>query len=221
MTPYYDRDGITIYNARCEDVLPSIDPDEVSLVLTDPPYGINVETDYSKLASGKSFGNTYAKVAGDDEPFDPTFLVPFGRLFLFGANHYHHRLPDGGAWFVWDKVTRNGIEVRTADGEFAWHNAGGKNCVIRRHMWSGAFRDSERGFTVHPTQKPVALMRWIIDRWTKPGDLVLDPYMGSGPVAQACHELGRRYVGIELVEDYCAVAVTRLRQQTLDFGGAA
>ena len=215
MVPYFDRDGITIWHADCRDVLPSIHPSSVDLLLTDPPYGIDVETDYAKLASGKSFGNAYAKVAGDDEPFDPAALIPFGRLFLFGANHYHHRLPEGGSWFVWDKVTRNGITVRTADGELAWHNAGGKNCVIHRHMWSGAFRDSERGFLAHPTQKPVALMRFILDQWTKPGDLVLDPYMGSGPVAQACHELGRRYIGIELVEDYCRVAVSRLAQQTL------
>ena len=220
MTPYYDRDGITIFHARCEDVLPSIDPATVDLLLTDPPYGINLDTDYSKLRDAGFVGPDYGrKVAGDDEPFDPTFLAPFGRLFLFGANHYHHRLPEGGSWFVWDKVTRNDVTVRQADGELAWTNAGGKNCVIRRHMWSGAFRESERGFTVHPTQKPVALMRWIVDRWTDRGDLVVDPYMGSGPVAQACHELGRRYIGIEVVEDYCAVAVSRLRQQTLDLDG--
>jgi len=64
-------------------------------------------------------------------------------------------------------------------------------------------------------------MRWIIDRWTEPGDLVLDPYMGSGPVAQACADLGRRYIGVELVEEYCAVAVKRLSQQTLDLTGGA
>ena len=56
---------------------------------------------------------------------------------------------------------------------------------------------------------------------TLPVDLVLDPYMGSGPVAQACSDLGRRYIGIELVEEYCRVALSRLKQQTLDFGGAA
>lgn len=216
MKPYFDRDGITIYNARCEDVLPDVDPAGVDLVLTDPPYGINLDTDYSKMSDPKHTSTAWARrVDGDAEPFDPAALVPFGRMFLFGANHYHHRLPEGGSWFVWDKVTRNDVKVRQADGELAWTNAGGKNCVVYRHMWSGAFRETERGFTVHPTQKPTALMRWIIDRWTKPGDLILDPYMGSGPIAQACHELGRRYIGIELVEDYCSIAVGRLAQQTL------
>ena len=224
MTPYYADDLITIYHARCEDVLPSIDPDTVDLLLTDPPYGIDLDTDYSHFRDKRiaDVGPEYGRrVAGDEVQFDPAALLGFGRVFLFGANHYHHRLPEGGSWFVWDKVTRNGVKVRQADAELAWHNAGGKNCVVHRHMWVGAFRDSERNTAHHPTQKPAALMRWIIDRWTKPGDLVLDPYMGSGPIAQACHELGRRYIGIELVEDYCRIAVSRLSQQTFDFGGIA
>jgi DNA modification methylase len=74
----------------------------------------------------------------------------------------------------------------------------------------------ERGSQLHPTQKPVALMRWIVDRTTKPGDLVLDPYMGSGPVARACMDLGRRYIGIEIEERYCEAAARRLGQGVLD-----
>jgi DNA modification methylase len=106
-----------------------------------------------------------------------------------------------------------------ADAEMAWTNLT-QSVDVFHHLWLGAFRDSEprlRG--VHPTQKPTALMRWIVDRFTDPDDLVLDPYMGSGPVAQACHELGRRYIGCEVVEDYCRVAVTRLRQGVLNFDG--
>jgi len=218
MTPYYEHDGITIYHARCEDVLPSIDPADVSLVLTDPPYGMNLKTDYGERGRGKwAVAKDYPPVAGDDEPFDPAPLLLFRRCVLFGANWYGSRLPDSGSWLVWNRET-GGADA--ADAELAWTNLGGTVRMFT-HRWNGALRESERGFSVHPTQKPAALMRWIIDRWTKPGDLVLDPYMGSGPVAQACHELGRRYIGVELVEEYCAVAVTRLRQQTFDFDGAA
>jgi site-specific DNA-methyltransferase (adenine-specific) len=59
-------------------------------------------------------------------------------------------------------------------------------------------------------------MRWILERWTEPGDLIFDPYMGSGPVAEACRDLGRRYIGCEIVEDYCRAAVGRLAQGTLE-----
>ena len=219
MTPYFDRDGITIYHARCEDVLPDIDPATVDLLLTDPPYGINLDTDNRGLTRG---GRSHAPVAGDSQRFDPSGLLLFGTCVLFGANLYAHSLPERGSWLVWDRDIVSGFAHRS-QAELAWTNAFNGGVRLCRVPWDGNHRVRLEPATafVHPTQKPVALMRWIIDRWTKPGDLVFDPYMGSGPVAQACHELGRRYIGIELVEDYCAVAVTRLRQGTLDFGGAA
>ena len=209
MTPYYDRDGITIWHARCEDILPSIDPATVDLLLTDPPYGIDYQP-----GRGKRLALEWDAVEGDSVPFDPRHLLAFRRAVLWGANNYTDHLPRGG-WLWWDKRILNGTKGSNSDGELAWTNL---ITGVRgfRHLWVGGYRASEYGFHVHPTQKPAALMRWIVDRWTKPGDLVLDPYMGSGPVAQACHELGRRYVGIELVEDYCRVAVSRLAQQTLD-----
>ena len=215
MTPYYADDLVTIYNARCEDVLPSIDPADVDLLLTDPPYGIDLDTDYSGLNGSH---RTYERVSGDDAPFDPAPLLAYGRCVLWGANHYASRLPDSPSWISWDK---RGDQKPTmfADVELAWTNLGGP--AIRYRHWWGVNRASERGFHAHPTQKPVALMRWIVEKWTEPGDLVLDPYMGSGPVAQACHELGRRYIGVELVEDYCRIAVSRLSQQTFDFGGVS
>ena len=209
MTPYYTDDLVTIYNADCRDVLPSIDPATVDLLLTDPPYGMHLDTDNTSRG-----GRAYDRVHGDDEPFDPAPLLRYGRCVLWGANYYASRLPDSGVWLAWDK--REGVlENTNADFEVAWTNLPGPSRLYA-HRWAGFLRASERGVVLHPTQKPVALMRWIVDRWTEPGDLVLDPYMGSGPVAQACHELRRRYIGVELVEEYCRVAVSRLRQQTLD-----
>ena len=208
-TPYYDRDGITIWHADCRDILPSIDPASVDLLLTDPPYGIDLK--FYEIA--KTTIRT-EPIAGDDVPFDPAHLLAFGRCVLFGANHYAERLPASKGWIVWDKVTRNDVGCVLSDAELAWSNV--SNYVrVYRHMWTGAFRDSERGLSVHPTQKPVALMAWILNRWTKPGDLILDPYMGSGPVARAAQLLGRRYIGIELVEDYCRAAVNRLAQPSM------
>ena len=218
MKPYYGRDGITIYHARCEDVLPSIDPATVGLLLTDPPYGIGLNANYSSRTGGKraDLRKTHANVHGDDKPFNPAALLAFRRSVLFGANYYADKLPPTGSWLVWNRVSHS----NGADAELAWTNLGGTVRMFT-HAWDGFARSSENSFHVHPTQKPVALMRWIVGRWTEPGDLVLDPFMGSGPIAQACHELGRRYVGIELVEEYCAVAVSRLSQQTLDLTGGA
>ena len=88
---------------------------------------------------------------------------------------------------------------------------------VYNHPWHGMLRASERGVKrSHPTQKPVALMRWCLQRARlAPGALVYDPYMGSGPVAQACKELGYRYIGVELVEAYAEIAARRLSQEVM------
>lgn len=219
MTPYYDEDGITIYHGDCADVVPLVEPSTVALLVTDPPYGIRLSTSYGSAGRGVKGGlnkkwaampNDYPPVHGDDWPFEPEPLLRFPRLVLFGANNYANRLPPSSSWIVWNRQTT----TDAADAELAWTNLGGTVRMFS-HLWDGYRRSSEVGFHVHPTQKPVALFKWILNRWTQPGDLILDPYMGSGPIAQACHEMGRRYIGVEIVEEYCKVAVNRLAQGVL------
>lgn len=208
--PYCADDLVTIYHADCADILPTIDPADVALVLTDPPYGIDLDTDYAGRMHRSGSSRWDERVANDADPFDPRHLIAtFDRLVLFGANYYVDTLPLG-SWIVWHK---RDVAPVLSDCEMAWHNCGGK-----RVSYFGPFISRDRP-RIHPTQKPVDLMRWIVGAFTDPGDLVLDPYMGSGPVARACADLGRRYIGIELVEDYCAAAVGRLGQQALDLTG--
>ncbi len=220
-TPYYHDEaaGITIYHGRCEDVLPTLDT--VDLVLTDPPYGIAMDTKNSdRWAEGAAKWdkrNNWEPVAGDSEPFDPNSLLRFKRLVLFGANHYASKLPDSGGWIVWDKRGDMQVESTLSEAELAWTNLG-SGVRVYRHKWFGLVRDSEIGDHLHPTQKPVTLMTWILLKWSKPGDLILDPYMGSGPIAKACHITGRRYIGIETELKYVERAVQRLSQQVLALG---
>lgn len=237
LEPYYSDGRVTVYNADCRELLPAIATDDVALVLTDPPYGIKLDAAYGarRPNAGGYVGaaggyvkasRDHPQVYGDDEPYDPALLMRFPRLVLFGANHFADKLPASGAWLVWDKLDGLTTEKREqgfndgADAELAWTNLGG-TVRMYRHMWNGLLRKSEIGEHLHPTQKPVAMMRWILQRWTQPGDLILDPYMGSGPVARACADLGRRYVGIEVSEHYCRVAVERLAQQSFDLEQAA
>lgn len=189
--------------------------DGADLVLTDPPYGVAEQT--NRAGKGRAIlapCHDFPPVHGDNEPFDPLHLLGFGRLVLFGANYYAPRLPESPSWIVWDK--RDGLTSNdNADCELAWSNLGGPARVFR-HRWNGMIKASERDQRrVHPTQKPVALMEWIIVRATKQGDLVLDPYMGSGPVLQAAKNLGRKAIGIEVEERYCEVAAKRLAQEVL------
>ena len=228
--PYYHDEaaGITIYCARCEDVLPAVESASVGLLLTDPPYGMAMDTDYAarfkgtsewNRIKGKYRGKSYLSVTGDDAPFDPAPLLRFPRLMLFGADHYADKLPASRGWIVWDKREELGSNM-LSDAELAWTNIRTPTRIFR-HKWLGYMRASEVGKHLHPTQKPEALMRWIVLAWTKPGDLVLDPYMGSGPIARACHITGRRYIGIEIEERYCEIAVRRLQQSVLPLGDAA
>jgi len=110
------------------------------------------------------------------------------------------------------------VSTFMSDAELAWHNLG-CGVDVYHHLWLGVHRDSEAGQKglrgVHPTQTPVALIRWIIDKWTDPDDLIFDPYMGSGPVARACADLGRRYIGVEIVEEYVNAAINRMGQMAM------
>jgi DNA modification methylase len=235
VTPYYDHGGITIYHGDCRDVLPSLDA-QPDLVLTDPPYGVGERTDRRSKGRGTNpnrtqstltnarkawtTSNDFPAVHGDDEPFDPIHLLGFKRLVLWGANNFADRLPPSPSWIVWDKL--DGLQGKrfvgvddNGDLEMAWTNLGGPPRLIP-HRWKGLLRASEAGErALHPTQKPVVLMSFILQWRTQPGDLVLDPYTGSGPVLRAAKDLGRRAMGVEIEERYCEIAANRLAQEVL------
>lgn len=219
MRPYYEQDGITIFHGDCREILPTLHAGVIDLVLTDPPYGIRY--DPSGKASSTSWGKkdnfTKAdKVVGDDRPFDPRHLLELpSLLILFGANHYADKLPPSASWIVWDK--REGLSTNDfGDCEMAWTNLGGP-ARIYYHLWDGLNKRTERGIPrVHPTQKPIALMQWCLQRVSK-AKSVLDPYCGSGTALIAAKSLNLTAIGIEIEERYCEIAAKRLSQGVLEF----
>ena len=203
---------VTLYQGDCLDILPTLAAGSVDAVVTDPPYGIAYSP---RQNSAKAWGpKTFAGdsvVLGDDVDFDPKPFLGFPVVVLFGANYYAHRLPPSSEWVVWDK--REGVTSNDfADCEMIWTNQGGVTRVFR-HMWMGALRASERGETrVHPTQKPIALMQYLLEQYTNPGDTVLDPFMGSGTTGVACMKLGRNFIGIEKDAGYFKIAERRIAE---------
>lgn len=226
MTPYYDDGTCTIYHGDCREMLPAMP--EPDLVLTDPPYGVGEATNRKERGRGKQAEcNDFPPVCGDDEPFDPRHLLGYRNVVLFGANHYADKLPPSSFWIVWDKLDGLTTDKRAlgfddnADVELAWTNLRGPARLIS-HRWKGMLKDTERrDVRVHPTQKPIALMRRIVAALTEPGHLVLDPYMGAGSTLRAAKDLSRRAIGIELSEGYCEIAAKRLAQEVLPFGEVA
>lgn len=201
--------NVTLHLGDCLAILPTLTG--ISAVVTDPPYGIGYDASHSHF-----FGKGIARreATWDVEPFDPAPILALGLpTILWGANNYPERLPHGrNAWLCWVKTMRNYSENRQADMELAW-----TNCINRprvfRHLWVGAYRDSENGIrNVHPTQKPIQLMTWCIELISKPGDTILDPFMGSGTTGVACVKTGRNFIGIELDPGYFAIAQKRIEQ---------
>lgn len=229
ITPYYEREGITLYCGDCREIYGTLAPRKgPDLVLSDPPWGTRTAVDARRFTRRESPWwrvvdnsqiRTHEKIIGDDEEFDPSPWIG-GLAILWGANNFAQRLPHSNGWLVWDK--REGAESMAENGwplgeaELAWTNVIGCTRVFR-NLWSGLLRSEEKGKFYHPTQKPVRLMQWCIQLANNlcPDGIVIDPYCGAGSTLVAAKQLGRRAIGIEINEQYCEIAVKRLAQMVL------
>lgn len=202
-----------LYLGDCLEFMKTLD-DKVDAVITDPPYGVKYVTGISKNRYGGNTRHHHVKIEGDDKPFDPIPFLKYPVVVMFGANNFADKLPASRGWIFWHK--RPGMKRNDfGDGEIIWTN---QDHVIRyiQHMWNGVLRDSEvGGMHYHPTQKPVDLMMWLLEEYTKPGDVVFDPYMGSGTTGVACMKLGRRFIGCEKVPEYFEIARERIHAASL------
>ena len=194
-----------LYLGDCLEILPTLP--KVDAVVTDPPYGIGESGRKNVSRKNLAAPNDYGDFDWDAAPASPeqiaACIAACRVACIFGGNYFG--LPPASKWLVWDKLNSGDF----ADAELAWTNANGAVRVFR-HMWNGMLRDSERNTPrVHPTQKPVALMEWVINQMGNPAS-VLDPFMGSGTTGVACANLGRRFIGIEIEERYFDVACTRI-----------
>lgn len=208
-------DDVRLIHGDWRDVLPTLGDEPIAWVITDPPYGIS----FAKNAGGRSVvgrnrGINCRKpdpgpIHGDDKPFEPSPFLRWPCVF-FGANHFAQRLPEGGSWHVWDKRAYSTINDSFADIEFIWASVPSKSEVIE-HLWKGVQQASEKGSPkYHVSQKPVRVMKHLIEKYTKPGDLILDAFAGSCSTLVACLKTGRRGIGIEIDEKYIGPGLRRI-----------
>ena len=200
----------TLYLGDCREILPSLG--KVDAVVSDPPYGIN----YKGGSTGKSGISTTKKrftetIRGDDRPFDPGLFIAMGARCCFtGAQHFAKRLP-GGAFHVWIKRGPY-APIDQADGDLIWISGDKTPLRIVDMVWRGICRNVENTEPIeHPTQKPVALMAWCIEKTVTSGT-ILDPFMGSGTTGVACVRLGRRFVGVEIDSRHFDTACRRIER---------
>jgi len=216
-----------------EDVERLMDGKKADMVFTDPPYGMDLDTDYSALNSKPEFveakhlksmqGNKYSKVIGDDKDYDPSHLFAMfpgvKEMFLWGGDYYSDRIPDknNGSWIVWDKRNENEQLDKMFGScfELCWSKTKHKR-EIARIQWAGVF-GTEQEFDHkrhHPTQKPIKLSSWFIKKYSKEGWNIIYLFGGSGSTLIACEQTDRTCYMMELDPKYCDVIIKRWEEYT-------
>ena len=206
MKAYYQHAGITIYHGDCREILPQVFGD---VIVTDPPYGTGW------VRGGGDVGEFHAKHERPDwDVFSVDWINPsYGRTWAVfcpknRASEVGECFDKSGILFYRKTNPRpNGPDVEAIVTNFVpW--------AADRLEFSAYNGDSP----LHPCQKPLELMEWVICEVSTPYDLIVDPFMGSGSTPQAAKKTGRKAIGIEIEEKYCEIAAKRLSQEVLAFG---
>jgi len=201
----------TLYLGDCREILPTLP--KVDAVVTDPPYGIGYVNNSKHVGGGWKERRecTWDSVRVSPEVFR-VILRAATVSVVWGGNYYTDILPPTMQWFIWDKCN-DGFSL--SDFEMAWSS---------QHKASRIFRyarGNESGFAplgsdwpnAHPTQKPLGVMRWTLERLPLKVS-ILDPFMGSGTTGVACVNLGRKFIGIEIEPRYFDIACKRIDAAT-------
>lgn len=222
-----------ILNIDCMDYMRSLKNNEFDLAIVDPPYGLGEAgkrsgTRTSKSGSQKFWGtkNTrgtaiestvFADKDWDNEPPELEYFIELQRVsknqIIWGANHFADRVNiTSSSWIVWDKD--NGTS-NFADCELAYTSF--KTAVrMFKFRWSGMLQGDMKNkeIRIHPTQKPVKLYEWLLAKYAKAGDRILDTHLGSGSSAIAANNLGYDFVGTEKDTDYFEAALERYKKES-------
>lgn len=213
--------------------------EKAGMVFTDPPYGMNLDADFSKMPSaviGSKFewrngsGNPekpgtklsvskkYSNIISDNEDFDPTFLLNYfsdcTEIFLFGADYYIQRLPNKTHLLVWDKTGSDSADKSFGSNfELVWSKNKHKKDFIRIRAGIFGPKDDTKA-RVHPTQKPVGVSEVVFNKWGKDAVNIVDLYGGSGSTLIACEKQNKKCFMAEIEPLYVQVILDRYSKFT-------
>ena len=210
---------VELLHTDCMAYMATLPDKACDLAIVDPPYGIGCDAvGMSNRASNspkfKGYrGKQFAGGEWDKEPMPYEYFMELKRVskhqIIWGANHFIQNIPqaNSSSWVVWYKNGQN-PQSTNADCELAYTS---HKTAVRyfRYDWSGFGAINAGEDKVHPTQKPVALYKWLLKNYAKEGDRILDTHLGSGSSAIAAHDGGFEFVGCEIDADYYAAAVKR------------
>jgi len=207
---------IKLHNNDCLEAMKQMDDNQFDLAIVDPPYGIDVANDSRFGQKGnKAAAKTkdYKKKDWDKgvptkEYFEQLFRVSRNQI-IWGINYYPFDFLTGGRLF-WDKDVPQ--DYTKSKGELAFKSFG-HGVDLVKITWHGMIQYDMKNKEnrIHPTQKPIRLYEWILDKYAKEGDKILDTHLGSGSIALACHNRGFDLTGFEIDKEYFDNAVERLR----------
>lgn len=177
------------------------------LSIVDPPYVIGINTNMGRRKGYKK--SNYHKFSGEDKAipsgdyFEELFRISKNQI-IWGGNYMTMYLPPSPCWLLWDKMFSE--DVSFAQYEMAWTSFESSAKKFVKHP--------SQDDRIHPTQKPVALYKWILDKYAKQGDKILDTHLGSGSIAIACNDYGFELTACELDKDYYDKAIERIKLHT-------
>ncbi len=230
MKPYYEdtKAGITIYHGDCRDILPTLGP--VDLVLTDPPYGVSYVSNARRSGFDQIIGDASQDVALAGIRGCLLCLRNNRHLYIFGRYDFSHLPVTKTAELIWDKTTPSKGDMASTYGQSHEYiqfttfvpsqanRARGDGRLAARLRRGSVLRHprlNSRAVNRHPTEKPVSLLRELIEASSLLGETILDPFMGVGSTLIAAQLEGRRAIGIEIEERYCEIAAKRLAQEVM------
>lgn len=215
------------YNMDCMEGM-ALFPDKFfDLAIVDPPYGIGcMSMNYTKSGAVRAHGyaaaqrRDYRKQQDWDIKPSEAYFAELQRVskaqIIWGGNYFSDMLQPSKSFIIWDKRCNDNMVNDFADCEYAWMSNGMGVARIFRYVWNGMIqgnmKNKEQRF--HPTQKPVALYEWILWKYAKTGDIILDTHVGSASSLIACHNTNHQYVGFEIDKEYYQKAKQRLEQET-------
>lgn len=207
---HYRNGNILMINADCMEVMKHIKDGEAELSCVDPPYGIGADGRIGGDNCGVS--TRYAEKEWDSTRPPAEYFTELKRVsrnqIIWGGNYFADLLEASSGWIFWDKHASGNF----SDGELAWTSF---NQALKKFdfTWNGMRQGDMKNkeYRIHPTQKPVALYKWLLSRYAKPGDRILDTHGGSGSICIACYDLGYDLTWMELDEDYYKAAVARYK----------